>query len=311
MIKIGTRGSALALWQAHDVEARLRAAGFATEIVTYVTQGDKIQDRSLAKIGSKGIFTQELEDDLVAGRITIAVHSAKDLQSTLPAGLVIGAFMEREKPVDVVISFDKNFRLANGPAVVGTSSTRRRALLARHFPVLTTVEARGNLQTRLRKLETGVNGMQALILAYAGVHRLGWDHLIVEELEPMLLFTPPVGQGSVAVEWAETLDDATQAALAAALDHAPTRAALLAERAYLRVLEGGCSIPSFGLATLSEDGAMVTLRAGLVALDGSGMVRVEGAAPLAQADALGVQLAEEVLASGGRELLAAIRAAVR
>lgn len=311
MIKIGTRGSALALWQAHDVQARLHAAGFTTEIVTYTTQGDKILDRSLAKIGSKGVFTQELEDDLLAGRLTIAVHSAKDLQSTLPAGLVIGAFLEREKPIDVVISFDKNFRLDRGPAVVGTSSTRRRALLARHFPLLTAVEARGNLQTRLRKLETNVDGMQALILAYAGVHRLGWDALIVEDLEPEQLFTPPVGQGSVAVEWSENLDAATQRDLAAVLDHTPTRAALTAERAYLRVLEGGCSIPSFGLATLSEDGAMVTLRAGLVALDGTGMVRVEGAAPVADGADLGARLAEEVLNNGGRALLVAIRAGQR
>ena len=306
MIKIGTRGSALALWQAHHVEARLRAVGFETEIVTYTTQGDKILDRSLAKIGSKGVFTQELEDDLLSGRLTVAVHSAKDLQSTLPAGLVIGAFLEREKPVDVVVSVEKGFRLANGPAVVGTSSTRRRALLARHFPAIRAVEARGNLQTRLRKLEEGLDGMRALVLAYAGVHRLGWDHLIVEELEPEL-FTPPVGQGSVAVEWAESLDAATQARLTTVLDHAPTRAALTAERAYLRVLEGGCSIPSFGLATLADDGQTVTLRAGLVALDGAELIRVEGAAPVLQAAALGERLAGEVLANGGRELLAAIR----
>ena len=290
------------------MEARLRAAGFATEIVTYTTQGDKILDRSLAKIGSKGVFTQELEDDLVVGRLTIAVHSAKDLQSTLPPGLVIGAFMARENPIDVLVSFDDTFRLGAGPAVVGTSSTRRRALLARHFPQVTAVDVRGNLQTRLRKLEDGERGMQALVLAYAGVHRMGWNHLIVEDLEPQLFFTPPVGQGCVAVEWAETLDGATQARLTAALDHAPTRAALVAERAYLRVLEGGCSIPSFGLATLSEDGETVTLRAGLVSLDGTEMIRAEGAAPVADGAALGARLAEEVLSNGGRALLAAIRA---
>jgi hydroxymethylbilane synthase len=306
LITIGTRGSALALWQAHHVEALLQAAGFATEIVTYTTQGDKILDRSLAKIGSKGVFTQELEDDLLTGRLTIAVHSAKDLQSTLPAGLTIGAFLEREKPVDVVVSFDKHFRLTNGPAIVGTSSTRRRALLARHYPAITAVEARGNLQTRLRKLETNDSGMQALVLAYAGVHRMGWNELIVEELEP-LLFTPPVGQGAVAVEWADSLDVTTQTALAAALDHAPTRACLLAERAYLRVLEGGCSIPSFGLATLSEDSQTVSLRVGLVALDGSELVRAEGASPISEGSALGERLANEILANGGRELLAAMR----
>ncbi len=307
MIRIGTRGSVLALWQAHHVEARLHAAGFATEIVPYTTKGDRILDRSLAKIGSKGVFTEELEDDLLAGHLTIAVHSAKDLQSTLPAGLTIGAFLEREHPVDVVVAFDAAFRLGNGPAVVGTSSTRRRALLARHFPNLTPVEARGNLQTRLRKLEDRLDGMSALVLAYAGVHRLGWDHLIVEELAPEL-FTPPVGQGCVAVEWAETLDSATQTALAATLDHAPTRHALTAERAYLRVLEGGCSIPSFGLATLTPDGATVSLQAGLIALDGSEMVRVEGAAPVDLGAELGARLAAEVLASGGAQILEAIRA---
>lgn len=301
-IRIGTRGSALALWQAHHVEARLRSAGLATEIVTYTTQGDKVLDRSLSKIGSKGVFTQELEDDLLNGTIHLAVHSAKDLQSTLPAGLEIIAFLEREKPVDVVISFDPAFRLANGPAVVGTSSTRRRALLARHFPDLTVVEARGNLQTRQRKLAEGQ--MQALILAYAGVHRLNWDHLIVEELEPEM-FTPPVGQGSVAAECATTLDPALKEALRAALDHAPTRACLEAERAYLRVLEGGCSIPSFALATLTD--GMVTLRAGLISLDGVQLVRAEGAAPLAEAVHLGERLATDILDAGGREILAGIR----
>lgn len=306
MIRIGTRGSALALWQAYHVEERLQAAGFPTEIVTYTTQGDKLLDRSLAKIGSKGVFTQELEDDLLRGHITIAVHSAKDVQSTLPAGLELVAFLEREKPVDVVVSFDKDFRLANGPAVVGTSSTRRRALLNRHHPHLTLVEARGNLNTRVRKMEEGQ--MQALVLAFAGVHRLGWDHLIVEELATDQ-FTPPVGQGSVAVECATALDAAVKERVRAALDHSPTRACLLAERAYLRVLEGGCSIPSFALAQL--DGDQVKLRAGLVSLDGGQLLSAEGAAPLAEAPALGERLAHEILALGGREILQTIRATQR
>jgi hydroxymethylbilane synthase len=308
LIKIGTRGSALALWQAHHVADRLKAAGHATEIVTFTTQGDRIQDRSLAKIGSKGVFTQELEEALLDGRITIAVHSAKDVQSTLPNGLELVAFLEREKPVDVVISTDPAFRLGNGAAVVGTSSTRRRALLARHYPAVTAVEARGNLQTRLRKLEEGQ--MQALVLAYAGVHRLGWDHLIVEELESEL-FTPPVGQGSVAVECATDLAPSVKEALRLALDHAPTRAALLAERAFLRVLEGGCSIPSFALATLTDDDEMLTLRAGLISLDGVTLIRVEGATPAADGALLGARLAAEVLTNGGREVLADIRSATR
>ncbi len=303
MIKIGTRSSPLALWQAHDVQARLLAAGLETELVPFITQGDKVLDRSLAKIGSKGVFTQELEDALLDGRITIAVHSAKDVQSTLPDELELVAFLERERATDVVISTDPAFRLGAGPAVVGTSSTRRRALLARHHPHLTLVEARGNLQTRLRKMQEGQ--MQALVLAYAGVHRLGWNHLIVEELDPRV-FTPPVGQGSVAVECAVNLDDAVKTQLRAALDHAPTRACLLAERAYLRVLEGGCSIPSFALATLEND--TVTLRAGLISLDGAQEIRVEGTALAAEATALGERLATDVLAQGGREVLAGIRA---
>lgn len=307
MIKIGTRGSVLAIWQAHDVQARLQAAGLATEIVTFTTQGDKILDRSLSKIGSKGVFTQELEDALREGEITLAVHSAKDLQSTLPAGLEIVAFLERERPTDVVISTDPEFRLERGPAVVGTSSTRRRALLARFCPHLTVVESRGNLQTRLRKMEEGQ--MQALVLAYAGVHRLGWDHLIVQHL-PAGPFTPPVGQGSVAVECATALAAELKDQLRAVLDHAPTRVCLLAERAYLRVLEGGCSVPSFALATLADDGAL-TLRAGLVSLDGSQLLRTEGTTPAADAVALGERLAGEILAMGGHEVLAAIRAGQR
>jgi hydroxymethylbilane synthase len=197
-IKIGTRSSKLALWQAYYIQDLLKAAEVDSELVLIETKGDQILDRSLAKIGSKGVFTQELEDQLRAGTIDIAVHSAKDLQSSLPDDLSIIAFTERERVNDVLVSHDKSLSLTGGREfVVGTSSTRRVAMLKHFCPHITTVDMRGNLQTRLRKLEEGQ--CDALLLAYAGVHRMEYDDLIAEYL-PTHDFTPAVGQGSVAIE---------------------------------------------------------------------------------------------------------------
>jgi hydroxymethylbilane synthase len=204
-IKIGTRGSKLALWQAYYVEDLLQKGGVETEIVIIETKGDQILDRSLSKIGSKGVFTQELEDQLISGDIDIAVHSAKDLQSQLDDAFELIAFTEREKANDVLVSHDTSLSLKSGESfVVGTSSTRRVAVLKHFYPHIKTVDMRGNLQTRLRKLEEGQ--CDALLLAYAGVHRMEYDDKIAEHL---LLdeFTPAVGQGSVAIECAVTLSD--------------------------------------------------------------------------------------------------------
>ncbi len=302
-IRIGTRSSRLAVWQAHHIQTLLTAGGLTSELVLIETKGDLVLDRSLAKIGSKGVFTQELEDQLRAGHIDIAVHSAKDLQSSLPPDLSIIAFTEREQVNDVLVSRNTALSLTNGqPFVVGTSSTRRVAMLRHFCPHIRVVDMRGNLQTRLRKLDEGQ--CDALILAYAGVHRMQYDDLIAAIL-PVEDFTPAVGQGSVAVEAANTLPLAKLNAIRQLTNHEPTETSLNAERSFLRRLEGGCSIPVFALAT--NDGGQLTLTGGLISLDGQQLLRETLTGPLAQAQAIGHQLAESVLARGGEDMLTIIR----
>ena len=304
LIRLATRASRLALWQTEHVASRLQAAGFATEIVPMQTTGDAVQDRSLAKIGAKGVFTQELEDSLLRGDTHLAVHSAKDVQSSIPHELELLAFLEREKVNDVVLSFNENFSLDKPGIVLGTSSTRRRAQLRRFYPHAETAEARGNLQTRLRKLEEGQ--FDALVLAYAGVHRMGYEHLVRHTL-PAHQFVPATGQGSIAVECAVALPADLKARLKAALDHPATHACLRAERAFLHTMEGGCSIPSFALATLDEAGGL-RLHGGLISLSGEEYVEeIQTAASATEAHTLGVAVADAVLGRGGREILASIR----
>jgi len=302
-IRIGTRSSRLAVWQADYIQTLLQAGGLTSELVLIETKGDQILDRSLAKIGSKGVFTQELEDQLRAGTIDIAVHSAKDLQSSLPADLGIIAFTEREQVNDVLVSRDPSLSLTSGqPFVIGTSSTRRVAMLRHFCPHIRVVDMRGNLQTRLRKLDEGQ--CDALLLAYAGVHRMQYDDLIAEQLS-VAEFTPAVGQGSVAIEAASTLAIGKQEAIRRLTNHEPTEAALKAERAYLRRLEGGCSIPVFALATYAEE--TLSLTGGLISLDGQDMLRETYRGPAHDAERLGHALAEHILAQGGDVILQAIR----
>ena len=301
LVKIGTRGSKLALWQAYHVEELLQKAGLDTEIVIIDTKGDQILDVSIAKIGSKGVFTQELEDQLLDGRIDIAVHSAKDMQSTLPEGFEIIAFTEREKENDVLVSHDKSVSLRK-EVVLGTSSTRRVSTLKHFYPHVKTVEVRGNLQTRIRKMEEGL--CDALLLAYAGAHRMEYDHMIVEELD-LNEFTPAVGQGSVAIEVASILDSELKAKITAACNHQETSLRLRAERAYLRVLEGGCSIPVFALANLSGDQLILT--GGIVSLDGNERISIVVEGNANEPEILGRELAKEVFASGGKIILDQIK----
>ncbi|TDE11738.1 hydroxymethylbilane synthase [Dyadobacter psychrotolerans] len=304
-IKIGTRGSKLALWQAYYIEDLLQQGGIETEIVIIETKGDKILDRSLSKIGSKGVFTQELEDQLRNGSIDIAVHSAKDLQSDLDADFEISAFTERERANDVLVSHNSGLSLKSGESfVVGTSSTRRIAILKHFYPHIKTVDMRGNLQTRLRKLEEG--HCDALLLAYAGVHRMEYDDKIAEYL---LLeeFTPAVGQGSVAVENAVSLSEGKKAILKNLLSHIPTETCLRAERAFLNRLHGGCSIPVFGLATLNED--EITITGGIISLDGKEMIRRNISGIATSAEELGYALADELIEAGADRILSEIRSA--
>lgn len=302
-IRIGTRGSKLALWQAYYVEDLLQQGGLETEIVLIETKGDKILDRSLSKIGSKGVFTEELEDQLRSGEIDIAVHSAKDLQSDLDIDFEIIAFTEREEANDVLVSHDTDLSLKSGEAfVVGTSSTRRVALLKYFYPHIKTVDMRGNLQTRLRKLEEGQ--CDALLLAFAGVHRMEYDDKIAEHLQ-LDEFTPAVGQGTVAIECAKELDNEKKSAIRRLLNDEQTETCLLAERAFLNHMHGGCSIPVFGLARLSD--GLLNIEGGIVSLDGSEMIRRSQSGLPQQAIQLGQTLAEKLLEAGADRILREIR----
>jgi hydroxymethylbilane synthase len=304
-IKIGTRGSRLALWQAYYVQDLLQGGGVDTEIVIIETKGDKILDRALSKIGSKGVFTEELEDQLRSGMIDIAVHSAKDLQSQLDNDFELIAFTEREQANDVLISHNTNLSLKSGEKfVVGTSSTRRIAILKHFYPHIKTVDMRGNLQTRLKKLEEG--HCDALLLAFAGVHRMGYDDKIAEHLS-MDEFTPAVGQGSVAIECAVSLSEDKKQVLKSLLNHDHTEKCLRTERAFLKTLQGGCSIPVFALASLIDD--QITIAGGIVSLDGTEMIRRVATGPTSDMHKLGEDLAVELLEAGADRILADIRQA--
>ena len=304
LVRIGTRASKLAVWQAEFVAARLQNGGLFTQIVFIDTKGDKILDTSIAKIGSKGVFTEELEEQLRNRQIDLAVHSAKDLQSSLPDDLEILAFSEREQVNDVLVSFNKNLpQLAdNQPFIIGTSSTRRVALLRHYFPHIQTADMRGNLQTRLQKMQNGA--CDALLLAYAGVHRMGFDEQIASLL-PVEVFTPAVGQGSIAIECSRTLERHRKQHIRALLNHTPTEKCLLAERSFLHALQGGCSIPVFGLAVIQAEELVLT--GGIISLDGKQLLRHNLSGPVSTPEILGTQLAESLLAAGGGDILADIR----
>ncbi len=305
---LATRSSPLALWQARDVADRLKSAGFETELLPIETKGDQKLDVSLAKIGEKGLFTQELETLLLEGKAHLAVHSAKDMPSQLPDGLELIAFTERENPEDVLVSFHADVRISQPGLRIGTSSTRRVATLNRHFPDALPVSVRGNLQTRFRKMEEG--HCDAMILARAGVQRMELDRYVVESLSTDI-FTPAAGQASMAVEIAESLDPAIKSAMRAALNHHRSELAILAERAFLRKMEGGCSIPVFALCEARDRGFY--LQAGIISTDGQEEIRyrieVKPEENREEEDliAAGEHLALQVLQAGGASILQKIR----
>ena len=304
MIVIGSRKSKLAIWQTEMVAKILNDRGMETRICAMETRGDKILDTSIAKIGSKGVFTQELEEQLASGATDIAVHSAKDMQSHLPEGFSLIAFTRREKVNDVLISMERSLDLddTSRKIRVGTSSVRRRALLRHFYPHVETVEMRGNLQSRIRKMREGA--CEALMLAYAGVTRMGYDDMIVK-IFPEDQFIPPVGQGCIAIEAASTLSAEKREFVRTSLNDENSESCLRAERAFLKTLEGGCSIPVFALAVL--EGAAITLTGGLVSLDGSIILKMSRRGPASEAEAIGLELGLDILEHGGRELLAEIR----
>ncbi len=297
MLTIGSRGSQLALWQARWIQARLEALGAECRLEIIHTTGDKITDVALSKVGTKGLFTKEIEEALLSGAIDVAVHSLKDMPTELPAGLVLAAIPEREDPRDALIG-RRLSELAQG-ARVGTSSLRRAAQLRAARPDFQIENIRGNLDTRLRKLDEGQ--YDAIVLASAGLRRLGWEKRITEVLEPGFM-CPAVGQGALAVETRSDGGAAQQ--LCAKLEHETTRVAVTAERAVLASLGGGCQVPIGAHATV--EGAMVHVRAIVVSPDGTKIVRVEGSGPASQAAQLGQSLGGQLLGKGGREILEAV-----
>jgi hydroxymethylbilane synthase len=303
-LRIGTRGSKLALWQAEHVAGRLQQGGIKTEIVKIETRGDQKLDVTIAEIGTKGVFTQEIEQQLSKGTIDIAVHSAKDMQSELPEAYELIAFTEREKVNDVMVSHVKSIDLADNSRewVIGTSSARRKALLRHFYPHVKTVEMRGNLQTRIGKMEAGQ--CDAMLLAYAGVHRMGYHHMIAREFD-INHFIPAVGQGSIAIETLRDIGQEKKGVIRRLINHPLTESRLLAERAFLKKLRGGCSIPVFALAELEN--RQLKLRGGIISLDGKELIKEHICGPLEAAAILGEKLAESILSQGGDRILQEIR----
>ncbi len=298
-VRIGTRGSALALWQAEWVKARLEHAwpGLQVELVVIKTSGDRIQDVSLATIGGKGLFVKEIEDALLSHSVDIAVHSIKDLPGDLPAGLALSAVPEREDPRDVLIS-NHGETLAQLPigTRVGTSSLRRQALLLHARPDLRIELLRGNVDTRLRKQREGI--VEATILAAAGLKRLGLlpkNSCVLEETE----FLPAIGQGALGIE--TRANDTDVVTRVKPLHHEATALAVTAERAFLRRMGGSCRTP---LAAKGQvESGNVHLTALIARPDGGIVIRGEEQGMSAQAEEIGTRLAERLLAQGGAEIL--------
>jgi hydroxymethylbilane synthase len=299
-LKIGTRGSPLALAQARWVAERLSARHPASrvELVIIKTTGDKIQDVPLAQVGGKGLFIKEIEEALLQGRVDLAVHSLKDMPAEVPEGLTLGAVPPREDCRDAFIS-SRYASLAEIPpgGRVGTGSLRRRVQLLHRRPDLEVVPLRGNVDTRLRKMET--LGLDGLILAAAGLNRLGLAH-IYRGCVPESDMLPAVGQGALGLE--VRLADQDLHELLEFLDDPPTRAAVTAERAFLARLEGGCLVPVAALGRVAGDS--LHLEALISDLEGRRLLRDRRTGPLAAAAELGTSLAEALLAQGGGEILA-------
>ena len=306
-IRIGSRKSQLALVQTHWVQGELqkRFPEINFEVKTMETQGDKILDVSLSKIGDKGLFTQELEDDMLNGTVDCAVHSLKDLPTRLPEGLMLGCVTERENPADAMVAHEKHAgknldQLPEG-AVIGTSSLRRLAQLRHHYPSFQFEDIRGNLNTRLRKLDEGQ--YDAIILAVAGLKRLDMADRI-QQVVPADVSLHAVGQGALGIECRSGDDDIL--AVIKTLEHLPTAQRCYAERAFLRELEGGCQVP-IGVNTVIE-GDTLTLTGIVASLDGQTVVKDEISGPVTTADEMGTTLAKRARDAGAQAILDTINA---
>jgi hydroxymethylbilane synthase len=298
-IKIGTRGSKLALWQANWVKSVLeeKFPPQPVELIIIKTQGDKILDVPLAKVGGKGLFVKEIESALLEQRVDIAVHSMKDMPAEIPEELTIGAIPQREIPNDVLISRSGlRFAELSTGAVIGTSSLRRAAQLRHVRPDIVVHPLRGNLDTRLKKLDT--ENLDAIVLAAAGIKRLDLEHKITEYLDPALML-PAIGQGALCIEIRK--DDSIVGPKVATLDHAPTRAVVKGERAFLKRLEGGCQVPIAGHGKIEKNRFTLS---GLVAdVDGTQIIQGRKTGPVDASETIGIQLAEELLSKGADKIL--------
>ncbi|SDP52359.1 hydroxymethylbilane synthase [Selenomonas ruminantium] len=299
-IVIGTRSSKLALWQAEYVKGRLEEEypGLTVELKLMTTKGDKILDAPLAKIGGKGLFTKELEMDMLDGGIDLAVHSLKDMPTELPEGLCLAAITKRFDPGDAVVSPKfKTFDALPCGAKVGTSSLRRKAQLLHARPDLNICDLRGNVNTRLAKLES--ENFDAIILAVAGLKRLGFGERITEVL-PRDMVLPAVGQGALAIE--TRADDKEMREMLAFLNDEATVHCAKAERAFLSRVEGGCQVP-VGVYAVPAEKEEIQVEAVIASLDGQRLYRDKISGKVEDAEKLGVTLAEKLLAAGGKEIL--------
>jgi hydroxymethylbilane synthase len=296
---IGSRGSGLALWQANWIKSQLEELhpDLQVDITIIKTSGDKIQDVPLTKIGGKGLFVKEIEEALLRRDVDIAVHSMKDVPMKLPYELEISVVTERENPFDALISKD-NIQLDDLPknAKIGTGSLRRSSQLLKYRPDLEIVPLRGNIDTRIKKLDS--EGLDAIILAAAGLRRMGWGDKIAQVI-PAQIILPAMGQGAVGIETRQYDPNVFEAIMA--LDHEETHLALDAERAFVDVLEGGCQVPIGAYATLDEKN--ITLSGLVASLDGKTIYQASNKRPLIEAKQLGKELGREILAMGADKIL--------
>ncbi|MBI5231502.1 MAG: hydroxymethylbilane synthase [Coriobacteriales bacterium] len=302
---IGTRGSKLALWQSNYIKDRLEEiTGLPVSLKIIKTTGDKILDVPLAKVGGKGLFTKEIEVELIAGSVDLAVHSMKDVPTELPEGLVIAAMPARVDPRDVIVS-GADYDLDSLPkgAKLGTSSLRRRSQVKTLRPDLEIVDVRGNLDTRMRKAEEGE--LDAVILASAGITRLGWSDRITHYIDPEQMVSA-VGQGAIGVEIRE--DDEFMQDVCAKLADPATMTCVTAERVVMRKLEGGCQVPIGAYARFDGDDELV-MDAFVGSIDGTTILRDQLRGPASEPEALGEAMVERMLELGADEILSAIRSA--
>ncbi|MEO8339407.1 MAG: hydroxymethylbilane synthase [Nitrospirota bacterium] len=301
-VVLGTRGSKLAVQQSEWVQAQLHTLvpNVTVTLQRIQTSGDKILDVPLAQIGGKGLFVKEIEEALLSGEIDLAVHSMKDLPTELPEGLAILCVPPREDPRDALISRDgRSFMHLPRGARIGTSSLRRQSQLLYARPDLTIAMLRGNLDTRLKKLREGQ--FDAIVLAAAGLRRLDWAYEITEYLEPKISL-PAIGQGALGIEGRQ--DDLFIRSLLSGLDHAPSKTAILAERALLHRLQGGCQVPIAAHATVAGIG--VKLEGLVSSVDGKELLRDTVEGTIEDPESIGIQLADRLLARGGDKILQAI-----